>query len=136
MLSSALLAVISQRLLPRRDGVGRVPAFELMVATTALRNLIRDNKMHQAVSVMQGGKGDGMQTMDACLVKLLQDGLIHYEDALRYISSPVLLKGVEEAAGAAPRGRLRLRAMPNARGFGRGAGPPESRGAARRRVGP
>ncbi|MCK6523547.1 PilT/PilU family type 4a pilus ATPase [Myxococcota bacterium] len=100
MLSSALLAVISQRLLPRRDGVGRVPAFELMVATTALRNLIRDNKMHQAVSVMQGGKGEGMQTMDACLVKLLQDGLIHYEDALRYISSPVLLKGVEEPAAA------------------------------------
>ena len=57
--------------------------------------------MHQAVPVMQGGKGDGMQTMDACLVKLLQDGLIHYEDALRYISSPVLLKGVEEG-GAAP----------------------------------
>jgi hypothetical protein len=51
---------------------------------------------------MQGGKGDGMQTMDACLVKLLQDGLIHYEDALRYISSPVLLKGMEEAGVAAP----------------------------------
>ena len=38
--------------------------------------------------------------MDACLVKLLQDGLIHYEDALRYISSPVLLKGMEEAGAA------------------------------------
>ncbi|MFT6395905.1 MAG: twitching motility protein PilT, partial [Bradymonadia bacterium] len=63
-LAAALLGVVSQRLLPRADGRGRVAAFEVMVANTAIRTLVREGKMHQAAGVMETNLADGMITLD------------------------------------------------------------------------
>jgi twitching motility protein PilT len=90
-LAASLLGVVSQRLLPRRDGVGRVPAFEVMIATPAIRTLVRDDKMHQALSLMETARREGMVTMDRALADLLAQGLIAHEDALRYVRSPKAL---------------------------------------------
>lgn len=87
-LAAALLGVISQRLLPRREGVGRVPAFEIMIATPAIRALIRDQKMHQALSLIETSRRDGMVTMDRALADLFAAGEIAYPDALRYVRNP------------------------------------------------
>ncbi|MCA9563781.1 MAG: PilT/PilU family type 4a pilus ATPase, partial [Myxococcales bacterium] len=90
-LAASLVAVVSQRLLPRADGTGRVPAFEIMMATTAIRTLIRDNKMHQAFSVMESSRKDGMVTMDWSLKELYEYNIISYDDALRYVRQPGIL---------------------------------------------
>jgi len=80
-LASVLLGVIAQRLLPRADGRGRVAAFEVMVNTPAVANLIRSEKVHQIRSVMQTGRSMGMQTMEMSLRELLSQGLITPEAA-------------------------------------------------------
>lgn len=85
-LSLALLAILAQRLLPRLDGQGRVPAVEVMVANNAIRNLIREGKTHQMISVMQTGIDLGMQTLDRALQRAYQEGLISLEDALLHVS--------------------------------------------------
>jgi twitching motility protein PilT len=87
-LAACLIGVVSQRLLARRDGHGRTPAFEVMVATPAIRTCIRDSKMHQALSLMETARADGMITMDRALADLLFDGVVMYEDALRYVRNP------------------------------------------------
>jgi pilus retraction protein PilT len=92
-LAAALLGVVSQRLLPRADGSGRVAAFEVMVATMAIRTMIRDNKMHQAPSVMETNKHEGMTTLDRSLASLYEAGVITQHDALHYIRDPRLIKG-------------------------------------------
>ncbi len=76
MLSESLLAVISQTLCPRHDGLGRVAAYEVMVATPAIRHLIREAKVAQMYSVIQTGQSQGMQTLDQHLQVLLQQDLI------------------------------------------------------------
>ena len=86
-LAAALQVVISQRLLVTRNGRTRVPAFEIMVGTQAIRNMIRDNKMHQAQGVMEASKSAGMITMDRALQDLLAESLISEEEALRYMKS-------------------------------------------------
>ena len=83
-LAGTLIAVISQRLIPRKDGVGRVPAFEIMVATPAIRNIIRDNRMHQALTTIETSNMEGMISMDKALKKLIDDNLVAYDDALYY----------------------------------------------------
>jgi twitching motility protein PilT len=88
MMSAALLGVVSQRLLLHSEGGARVAAFEIMVANPAIRNLVRENKMHQAKSIMESGRRDGMQTLDKSLEDLYRDRMITYETALRYISNP------------------------------------------------
>ena len=70
-LASALQGVVCQQLLPRRSGRGRVVATEVLVATAAVRNLIREGKIHQLYSVMQSGGKYGMRTMDASLAELV-----------------------------------------------------------------
>jgi twitching motility protein PilT len=85
-LSLALLAILAQRLLPRLDGQGRVPVVEVMVANNAIRNLIREGKTHQMISVMQTGIDLGMQTLDRGLQRAYQEGLISLEDALLHVS--------------------------------------------------
>lgn len=87
-LAASLLGVVSQRLLPRADHRGRVAAFELLVATPAVRTLIRDNKMHQAASAMQSGKAHGMITLDESLAGLVDKGLVTVRDAMRYVHNP------------------------------------------------
>ncbi len=91
-LAASLLGVVSQRLLARADGGGRIGAFEVLVATPAVRSLIRDNKMHQIQSTMETAQRDGMVTMDQALRSLVVEGLITKEDALRYARSPTALE--------------------------------------------
>lgn len=80
-LSEALVGVISQTLIPTVDGKGRVVACEIMVATPAIRNLIREGKTHQMPSIIQTGAKDGMQSMDQCLKALVMKNKISKEDA-------------------------------------------------------
>src|SRR3954453_6355646 len=75
-LSVTLQAVISQTLLPTKDAAGRMAAFEVMVATPAIRTLDRDGKTHQLYLDIQTGGELGMQTLDGSLLKLLRDGHI------------------------------------------------------------
>ena len=76
MLAQSLLAVVSQTLVARRDGQGRVAAMEVMTATPATRHLIRENKIAQLRSVMQSGGAQGMQTLDQHLAVLMNQGVI------------------------------------------------------------
>ncbi len=87
-LASALLGVVSQRLLPKAEGNGRIAAFEVMIASTAIRTLIRENKMHQAHGLMEASRRDGSVTMDRALQQLFQDKQVLYEDAQRYLRNP------------------------------------------------
>lgn len=86
-LSVTLQAVISQTLLPTKDGHGRVAAFEVMVATPAIRTLIREGKTHQLYLDIQTGHDHGMQTLDGSLLQLLKDGRVDYEHALSKCSN-------------------------------------------------
>ena len=90
-LAASLLGVVSQRLIPRADGMGRVAAFEIMLATTGIRSLIRDGKMHQALSLMETSRKQGMLTMDHSIRTLYQRRLIAYDEALRYVQQPTIL---------------------------------------------
>ena len=80
MLSESLQAVISQTLLKRLTG-GRIAAWEVMIGVPAIRNLIRENKVPQMYSVMQTGQHAHMQTMDQCLLDLVQRRLVSAEQA-------------------------------------------------------
>jgi twitching motility protein PilT len=82
MLSGALQGVVCQQLVKTADGQGRVVACEVMVATPAIRNLIREGKTHQIYSALQAGAKHGMQTMDAHLAELVRRGRITYDAAL------------------------------------------------------
>lgn len=75
-LAECLQAVVCQRLLPRIDTEGRVAAFEVLVATEALRNIIREGRTHQLESYIQTGKRFGMQTMAESVVSLRRQGII------------------------------------------------------------
>jgi twitching motility protein PilT len=93
-LAASLVGVVSQRLLTwAKDPSRRVPVFEIMVANPSIRNLIRESKMHQALSMMETGRADGMVTMDAALKRLRDDGEIAYEEALRYVRNARVLGG-------------------------------------------
>lgn len=85
-LSSALSGVISQRLLPWTAG-GRIPAVEIMIATTAIRNVIREGNVHQVLGIIQTSSDVGMQTLDASLQALVDAGAVKLEDARPYFSS-------------------------------------------------
>ncbi|MFM2067872.1 MAG: hypothetical protein RLZZ584_2781 [Pseudomonadota bacterium] len=76
MLSESLLAVIAQQLCRVRDGNGRVAAHEIMLGTSAIRNLIRENKVAQMYSIIQTGQSQGMQTLDQCLIELVKRNVI------------------------------------------------------------
>jgi twitching motility protein PilT len=75
MLSESLEAVVAQTLLKKKGG-GRVAAQEVLLGVPAVRNLIREQKLHQIPSMMQTGKGIGMQTLDMALQELAKKGLI------------------------------------------------------------
>jgi twitching motility protein PilT len=87
-LSTTLQAVVTQQLLQTSDGAGRVVASEVLVATSAVRNLIREGKVHQIYSAMQAGGRFGMQTMDASLAQLVRSGRITRELALERSHDP------------------------------------------------
>ena len=81
MLSNCIEAVITQQLIPRATSAGRVPAVEIMVATSAIRNLIREAKTHQMPTVIETGMHYGMQTMDGSLADLVRRGIITHDEA-------------------------------------------------------
>ena len=91
-LSNNLEAVLCQQLLPRARMTGRVAAMEIMLATPAIRNMIRESKTHQMQSAIQTSAGVGMQTMDQHLRELYQRRLITYDDAMARAMNPDELK--------------------------------------------
>jgi twitching motility protein PilT len=105
-LSLVLEGVVCQALVPRADGKGRVVALEIMVPTPAIRNLIRDDKVHQIYSSMQTGQEKiGMQTMNQCLATLYQRRLITLEAAMEKSSlkdelEQMIARGAGVVAGA------------------------------------
>ncbi len=86
-LSNTIQAVICQRLVPRADGKGRVPAMEIMVATAAVRKLINEGKINELQQAIQNGEM-GNQTFNQSLVKLYKDKLIDLETGLLYSDDP------------------------------------------------
>lgn len=91
-LANVLISVISQSLIPTRDGKGRVAAFEIMHTTPAIQNLIRENKTHQISSSIQTSKNMGMITMDDAIYKLYNDGKIDSTQALEFAQEPDQLR--------------------------------------------
>ena len=82
-LSNILMAIASQRLIPTIGG-GRVAAAEILIATPAVRNIIREGKSHQLEAVIQTGAEFGMQSMDKTLVNLIHEGTITYDEARNF----------------------------------------------------
>ena len=101
-----LEGIVCQALLPRADGKGRVVSLEMLVPTPAIRNLIRDDKVHQIYSTMQTGQEKfGMQTMNQSLATLYQKRLITLETAMSASSlkdelEQMITRGVGVVAGA------------------------------------
>jgi twitching motility protein PilT len=83
---------VTQQLLPKADGQGRVVATEVLVPTPAIRNLIREGKTHQIYSALQTGAQFGMQTMDTSLAQLVRDQKITRELAESRSSTPEELR--------------------------------------------
>ena len=90
-LADVLECVVSKALLPKIGG-GRVPAYEILVATPAVRSLIRQNKSFQIASTMQTGKRQGMQMMDDCLAELVRRGSVTLESALAMACDPTVVR--------------------------------------------
>ena len=108
MLSNSLQAVICQQLLPRAGLPGRVCCMEIMIATPAIRNLVREAKSHQLASIIQTSGSMGMQTMDQHLRELYSKGVITYDDAMSRAMNAEELKnmiasGMAGAQQGAPR---------------------------------
>ncbi len=95
-LAASLLGVFAQRLLPRRDGKGRVAAFEIMLANTAVRSLIRDQKTHQIPSAIETAAKEGMVTFERALQKLHEQGIVNRQNIHAILG---------EIAGTGPAGR-------------------------------
>jgi twitching motility protein PilT len=92
MLSESLLAVLSQKLLPRKEGKGRAMALEVLIANTAIRNLIREDKVYQIANVIQAGASQGMATLDMSLLDLVQRGVVSRDEAAKLAAEPAKFK--------------------------------------------
>jgi twitching motility protein PilT len=102
-LAASLAAVIAQRLVPRIDG-GMVAAFEVLIATNPVRNLIRENRSNQLQNVMMTNSREGMQTLETSLVNLITQGTISYEEALTVSAHPKeLVRALDQLGVAAAR---------------------------------
>jgi twitching motility protein PilT len=98
-LSFVLNAVISQRLIPHASGKGRVLAAEIMIATPALRSMIREEKIHQIYSMLQTGMKDGMKTFNQSLAELYHDKKITIEEAMNSTNNPEELSRMTGISG-------------------------------------
>jgi len=108
-LANALQGIITQTLIPKYDGKGRVVACEVVIPTPGVRNLIREGKNHQIYSAMQTGGKFGMQTMDRALVDLVRRGLISRTEAEKRSSNPdELLRLAGGSLGASTNGPLKF----------------------------
>lgn len=92
-LSGSLLGIFSQRLVPRISG-GLIPAYELLIANTAVANLIRENRIYEIDIVIETGRESGMISLNQSLIELLERGEITMENALMYSLNPKALKGM------------------------------------------
>jgi len=107
-LSFVLEGILAQQLIPKKTGKGRVLAVELMVPNPAIRNLIREDKIHQIYSMMQTGQAKfGMQTMNQSLIELYSKGHLSYEDAIARSPVPEELITMLQRMTNAPSGRGR-----------------------------
>lgn len=91
-LSNTIEAIINQQLLPRADGSGLVPAFEILHSNYAIRNLIREGKTHQIASAIQTNKATGMVLMDEYIADLYAKRLITADTAIEYARDPINIK--------------------------------------------
>ncbi|MBS2038126.1 PilT/PilU family type 4a pilus ATPase [bacterium] len=91
-LAACLLGIVSQRLLPRVDQPGRIAAFELLLASNAVRALIREGKTHQIPNVLSTSTSIGMCNLDRSLADLVRQGKVEREEALRFMQQPNLLQ--------------------------------------------
>jgi len=91
MLSLVLKTVVSQQMLPDKDG-GMVPAFEIMHTNNAIRSMIRDNKNHQISNVIAASQSEGMITMDQSILELYRAGMITKDTAIDYAENPAVLR--------------------------------------------
>lgn len=91
-LSTVLVGVVSQQLIPRKDDSGRIAAVEVMVATPAVRNLIREGKTYQISNVMQTGISQGMKSMDTALLELFRAKVISKENCVAYAVDAEFIK--------------------------------------------
>ena len=103
-LSNNLEGVVTQQLLRRANQPGRVCAMEIMLASSAIRNLIREGKSHQINSMIQISTNQGMQTMDQCLRDLYAKGMITYDDAITRAMQPEELKKMISGGASGPGG--------------------------------
>ena len=95
-LAASLSAVIAQRLVPKIGG-GMVAAFEVLIATNPIRNLIREGRSNQLMNVMFTSAKEGMQTLETCLAQLIISGTITYEDAMAISAHPKeLIRTIEQ----------------------------------------
>ena len=92
MLSESLIAVIAQKLIINKNKDGRIPACEIMIANTAVRNLIREDKIYQIPTLIQSGGSDGMQSLDMDLQRLLNSGIIERSEAAQIATTPELFE--------------------------------------------
>ncbi len=90
-LGMALQAVVAQQLIPTANGRGRVPAIEILRVTTAISNMINAGKSRQIYSLMESGRGEGMQTIDQALAMLVKERWITKESASRLAKNPMAL---------------------------------------------
>ena len=123
MLSESLEGVVAQTLLPSKDGKGRVAAIEVLVGVPALRNLIREDKTAQILSVIQTGSNHGMMSLDQHLRELVMQGRLARSDAARYASNPSVFESpsapstgqAAQAVGGMRPGGSALAGAPSAR---------------------
>ncbi len=117
--SNVLTAVVCQQLIPKADGSGRVAAFEVLLANPAIRNLIREGKSHQLLSVIQTNRKEGMISMDESIMQLYEAGKISKEMAIQFAAEQdrmeARLNGTPMPngnVGAAPAGSVNFAASP------------------------
>ncbi|MBN1421043.1 MAG: PilT/PilU family type 4a pilus ATPase [Planctomycetes bacterium] len=100
MLSQALKGVIAQLLLRRKDGKGRVPTNEILFPSLSLSSIIREGTIYKIISLIEGGRGQGMQLMDDSIMVRLKDGLISGETAYMYAYDKKRFAGVQHQRSA------------------------------------
>jgi twitching motility protein PilT len=114
-LSEVLIGICSQQLLRRRDGQGRVAAFEILVGTPAVRTMIRDGKSHQVNNVMTTGRKEGMKVLDLYLKELIHNEVVTADEAARYAEEPESILAFGRSGGKLPSDQA---PPPTARGRG------------------
>ena len=108
-LSSSLKGIIAERLLPRADGTGRVPAFEICVSTGRIQQAILDPEQTADITqIIADGEYYGMQTFDQTLAKMLRDNIITLDEAMRSADNPHDLKVILETMGLIQTGSNRM----------------------------